>query len=250
MSSRPTRPSSASDQRGDEHPAGGERDRRERVGVVAGHQEVRRAAEHRQRRPRHPDRAEVGAGQHVEDQQQAQGRDDGAGDGDPAGPLAVPQPEEDDDRGRGGELDQQRGCDLHVRHGGEVGELRQRHGHHAVDREGPHVPAQQVPAAAHRDQRRTAAPRPRRWRCAAATPRRASSRCRAGRAPARPRARTTPPTAPRTPARTRARGVRTAGNVSFANAVMTCDATRGWCNLSTWSSHMTPRSRSRPRSPW
>ena len=57
----------------------------------------------------------------------------GADQGQPAGPLAVSQPQPHHDGGRRGVLDQQRRRDLHVRDGREVEELGGRHRDQAVD---------------------------------------------------------------------------------------------------------------------
>ena len=116
----------------DHQAAGGQGQRREAVVLVGGHHEVRRAADHRTESPQHPEQAQVSPGEQVEHQQQPERRHAGTGQRQPAGPLAVAQPQPHHDGGRSGELDQQRGRDLHVGDRGEVEELRGRDGEQPV----------------------------------------------------------------------------------------------------------------------
>ena len=74
-----------------------------------------------------PGQTQVGAGDQVEHEHQAQCGQPGTGQRHPPRPLPVPQPQVGHDHGRRGELDQDRRSDLHVLDRGEVAELGARH---------------------------------------------------------------------------------------------------------------------------
>ena len=116
------------------------------MSLVGGDDEVDRGADHRGERPGDADGRELGAGQQVEDQHQAEGGQPGTDEGQRPGPLTVAQPQVDHDGGGRGELDEQRRPDLHVRDRGEVAELGAGHRHGAVERDQPGVAAQQPPS--------------------------------------------------------------------------------------------------------
>ena len=159
-------------------------------------------------------------------------------------PVAQPQPEHDRD-GRG-VLEEQRDADLHVGDGVEVAELGTGHGRDAVDGDQPGVVAQQVPATAQRQDARDDQHGRGDARCARPPRRRRSSRCRAGRGPAR---RTGRSDAADANASTRPVAVRDDRGV-MCQSRHGHDVMARSCNVSTCFSRMTRTRRCRQRSPW
>ena len=170
-----------------------------------------------------------------------------ADEGEPAGALAVAQPQPHDDRSGSGVLDQDRRSHLHVLDGGEVAELCAGDRQDAVDQDQPCVAPEQRPATAQRhdadrDEHRSARAPIR----ARASRRPGSSRCPGGpraRAPDSPKetADTTASSQARRPSREPRLAWSAAGvSASWVITLMGHDTRPRRSNVSTWFSLMTP----------
>ena len=137
-------------ERAGRQPGARQGDRRQARSLLGREHEVRGGADHREQRPEHAERREVRARQQVEDEDEADRGQAGAGDGQRSGPLAVAQPQPDHHRGGRGVLDQQRRPDVHPLDGREVAELRAGDRQRAEQQDEPGVLAQRAPAAAQR----------------------------------------------------------------------------------------------------
>jgi hypothetical protein len=138
------------DRRADAHAPAGQGHRRQVVAAVRAHHEVGGQPDSGSQSPQHPDQVEADMADHAEDERQAGQRGGRAAQGQPAGPLAVPDPHPGHHEDDAQVLEHERHADRQGLDGVEVEQLGAGHGDEAVGGDHGALPAQDVPPPAHR----------------------------------------------------------------------------------------------------